>query len=44
MNKFVVPKFEPDDNKGYKMEPIQDNAFYAKEANRHLLGLYYLGI
>ena len=39
---FSVPKFEPDDNKEYEVETIQDSAVYAKEADRYLLGLYYL--
>ena len=37
-----MPKFELGDNKEYKMKAIQDSAVYAKEANRHLPGLYYL--
>ena len=40
---FSVPEFEPgDDNKEYKVEAIQDSAVYAKEADGHLPGLYYL--
>ena len=39
---FSMPKFEPDDNKEYKVEAIQDSAVYAKEVNRHLSKLYYL--
>ena len=42
MNKFSVPEFEPSNNKEYELEAIQDSAVYAKEANRHLPGLYYL--
>ena len=42
MNKFSVPEFEPGDDKEYEVEAIRDNAIYAKEADRHLLGLYYL--
>ena len=40
---FSMPEFEPgDDNKEYKVEAIRDSAVYAKEANGHLPGLYYL--
>ena len=39
---FSVPEFEPGDDKEYKLEAIRDSAVYAKEADRHLLGLYYL--
>ena len=45
MNKFAnVPEFEfePDNNKEYKLEAIQDGAVYAKEANRYLPELLYL--
>ena len=42
INKFSVPEFEPSDNKKYKIEAIQDSAVYAKEADGHLSGLYYL--
>ena len=35
-------EFEIDNNKEYKVEPIQDSAIYAKEADRYLLELYYL--
>ena len=37
-----VPEFEPGDNKEYKLEAIRNSAVYAKEADRHLPGLYYL--
>ena len=37
-----VPEFEPGDDKEYEVEAIQDNAVYAKEADGHLPGLYYL--
>ena len=38
-----MPEFEPGDNdKKYKVEAIQDSAVYAKEADGHLLRLYYL--
>ena len=41
--KFSVPEFESgDDDKKYELEAIRDSAVYAKEANRHLPGLYYL--
>ena len=41
---FSVPEFElePGDNKEYEVEAIRDSAVYAKEADGHLLGLYYL--
>ena len=39
---FSVPKFEPGDNKEYELEAIRDSAVYAKEADEHLPGLYYL--
>ena len=39
---FSVPKFEPGNDKEYKVKAIQDSAVYAKEADGHLLGLYYL--
>ena len=39
---FSVPEFEPGHNKEYKVEAIRDNAVYAKEADGHLPGLYYL--
>ena len=38
-----VTKLDAGDNSGeYKVKAIQDNAVYAKEADRHLPGLYYL--
>ena len=38
-----MPKFEPgNDDKEYKVEAIRDSAIYAKEADGHLPGLYYL--
>ena len=37
-----MPEFELGDNKEYEVEAIQDNTVYAKEADRHLPGLYYL--
>ena len=37
-----VPEFEPGDNKEYEVEAIRDSAVYAKEADGHLPGLYYL--
>ena len=40
---FSVSEFERgDDNKEYEMEAIRDSAAYAKEADGHLLKLYYL--
>ena len=36
------PKFDAGNNKEYKVEAIIDSAVYAKEAERHLPGLYYL--
>ena len=37
-----MPKFGLGDNKEYKVEAIWDSAVHAKEADGHLLGLYYL--
>ena len=42
--KFSVPEFEPDNDKEYKVEAIQDSAVYAKKTDEHLPGLYYLVI
>ena len=45
INEFAeVPEFEfePGNNKKYKVKAIQDSTVYAKEADRHLPGLYYL--
>ena len=39
---FSVPEFEPGDDKEYEVEAIRDSAVYAKEADGHLPGLYYL--
>ena len=39
---FLVQEFEPDNNKKYKMEAIQDSAVYTKETDGHLPKLYYL--
>ena len=39
---FLVPEFEPGNNKHYEVEAIRDGAVYAKEADGHLLRLYYL--
>ena len=45
MKKFTeMPEFDKDNNKKYKVEAIQDNVVYAKEANRYLPKLYYLVI
>ena len=38
---FSVPKFEPGDDKEYKVEAILDIIVYSKEENGHLPGLYY---
>ena len=35
-------EFDAGDNKEYKVEAIKDSVVYAKEAERHLPGLYYL--
>ena len=37
-----MPEFELGNNKEYEVEAIKDSAVYAKEADGHLLGLYYL--
>ena len=38
-----MPEFKPGDNdKEYKVKAIQDSVVYAKEADGHLSGLYYL--
>ena len=40
---FLVPEFEPSNNKEYEMEVIQDNVVYVRESESgHLPGLYYL--
>ena len=39
---FSVPEFEPGDDKEYEVEAIRDSAVYAKEADGHFPGLYYL--
>ena len=36
------PEFDAGNNKEYEVEAIIDSAVYAKKAERHLLGLYYL--
>ena len=42
---FSLLEFEPsDDDKEYKVEVIRDSAVYAKQADGHLPGLYYLVI
>ena len=41
---FSVPKFEPSDDKEYKIEAIWDSVVYAKEVDGHFPGLYYLVI
>lgn len=43
MTKFLqVFEFQAGKNKKYKIKIIQDNAFFAKNVDGHLLGLYYL--
>ena len=45
INNFIkVSGFELElsNDKEYKVEAIQDSEVYAKKANKHLLGLYYL--
>ena len=39
---FSIPEFKSSDDKEYKVEAIYDSAVYAKKADRHLPGLYYL--
>ena len=39
---FSMPKFEPGDNKEYKVKTIQDSAAYIKKTDRYLPRLYYL--
>ena len=43
VNKWPEPKkkFEVGDNKKYKVKPIINNTAYGKEANNHMLDLYY---
>ena len=36
------PEFDAGNNKEYKIKAIIESAVYAKEAKRHLSGLYYL--
>lgn len=43
INKFI-PKFEVGNNKEYEIKVIQDRVVYAKKADGHFLGLYYLVI
>ena len=35
-------KFDADNNQEYEVETIKDSAVYAKKAEKHLPGLYYL--
>ena len=35
-------EFNTSNNKEYKVEAIRDSTVYAKKAEKHLLGLYYL--
>ena len=40
---FLVPEFQPGENKEYKVEAIWDSAVYARESELgYLPGLYYL--
>ena len=39
---FLVPEFKLGNDKLYEIKAIQDSAVYAKEADGHLPGLYYL--
>ena len=36
------PEIDVNNNKKYKVKTIRDSVIYAKEAKRHLSGLYYL--
>ena len=45
MNKLLLelePKFGAGENKEYEVEAIIDSTVYAKKAEKHLPGLYYL--
>ena len=42
MNEFSVSEFAPGNDKEYELEAIRDSAVYAKKADGHLPGLYYL--
>ena len=42
MNKFLMPEFKKSNGKEYEVEAIWNSKIYAKEADRYLLGLYYL--
>ena len=44
MNKFLIPEFKMGNHKEYEVKTIWDSIVYAKEVDRHLLGLYYLVI
>ena len=44
INEFLAPEFELGDDKKYELEAIRDSAVYAKKADGHLSGLYYLVI
>ena len=39
---FLLPEFEPGDDKKYKVEAIQNSTVYVKKVDEHLPGLYYL--
>ena len=39
---FLIPEFEPGDDKKYEVETIQDGVVHVKETDKHLLRLYYL--
>ena len=36
------PEFDADNNKKYKIKEMKNSIVYAKEAKRHLPGLFYL--
>ena len=38
----IVPEFEVDNEKKYKIQAIEKSAVYAREADKDLPGLYYL--
>lgn len=43
INKFLsMSKFEIGNKKEYKIKAIRNSTIYAKKANKHLSGLYYL--
>ena len=45
MNKLfseLEPEFDASNNKKYEIKAIKNSTVYAKEAKKHLPGLYYL--